>query len=253
MSLIELQRQFFASVAEPDQGASVAWPDALALGLAVYRNAYRARLVDCLRSSFERTWGWIGDDSFDAAACHHLILHPPRSWTLDDAGRGFSDTLAALFPDDPEVEELAWLEWAMQQVFTSADVDVLDRGEFTILSTSFDDGDWANLRIDFVPGVVTRTIRTNCAGILEAIRDESEIPEDILLDEGATIIVWRQGLRSRFRLVDPHEAEAIAKVRGGATFGDLCALMTHLLGEERGIEAAGTMLGRWISLSMIAA
>ena len=94
MSLLELQRRFYTSVTSEGADLETGWPVEIRPGLAVYRHAYRARLIDCLRESFEKTWSWIGDDAFDAAALQHLSEHPPRSWTLDDTARDFTATLA---------------------------------------------------------------------------------------------------------------------------------------------------------------
>jgi hypothetical protein len=77
-------------------------------GLTVYRHAYRAQLVACLRDTFEQTWSWLGDDGFDAAAASHIAARPPSGWTLDAYGEDFPQTLAGLYPDDPEPNWPGW-------------------------------------------------------------------------------------------------------------------------------------------------
>src|SRR3546814_3597676 len=90
--------------------------------MSVYRGNYRSALVEAMRSTYERTEKWVGEAAFRRAAAHHLIAHPPSSWTIDDAGAGFDRTCAELFANDPEVAELAWLEWTMLEAFTAPDV-----------------------------------------------------------------------------------------------------------------------------------
>lgn len=77
MSLAALQREFQTAIVNDCATTAGAREG----GLAIYRNAYRARLLDCMRESYDRTWTWMGDEAFSAAACHHLILHPPGNWT----------------------------------------------------------------------------------------------------------------------------------------------------------------------------
>ena len=110
MSLAELQRDFIDRLlAEP--GAAPAQVAArVAEGFSVYHYAYRSQLVACLKDSYERLWAWLGDDAFEAAARQHIARHPPHSWTLGDYGAGFAQTLAVLYPDDPEVAELGALD-----------------------------------------------------------------------------------------------------------------------------------------------
>ena len=69
--------------------------------------------------------------------------------------------------------------------------------------------------------------------------------------DASTLLLWRKDLRSQFRLLDNLEASALTLMRGGATFEQLCAAMVQRLGEEAGVVAAGTMLGRWMTDALI--
>lgn len=251
MSLTALQDRFLATVTEAEGSTLLDWPADMSDGLQVYRNAYRSRLLDCLRGTFEKSRHWIGDESFDAAAAHHLILHPPASWTLDDLGLGFSDTLAALFPDDPEVEELAWLEWEMQRIFTGPDVPVLAAADFAWRGSAFTEEDWLVLRLTVVPTIVEREVRTECAALWTAIDQETDIPSLSLADADTHLLVWRQDLRSQFRLIGDDEAVGLALMRSAGTFEQLCETLVQSRGDEDGVAAAGAMLGRWVTDGLI--
>ena len=252
MSLAAIQQRFHATVTGVDAAAVLDWPVDMQTGLAVYRSAYRARLLDCLRDGFDKCRKWIGDESFDAAAAHHLILHPPASWTLDDVGRSFSKTLGALFPDDPEVEELAWLEWEMQQSFTSPDTPLLAAADFADRASTFGEDDWLDLRLAFVPSLRTRVVLTDCGALWAAIDQEAEMPPLTLPGDASTLLIWRQDLRSQFRLLDDDEATGLALMQSGATFEDLCAALVRSRGDEGGVAAAGNMLGRWMTDALVA-
>lgn len=252
MTLAVIQHRFLVTVTEA-VGTNIAdWPAAMRDGLIVYRNAYRSRLLDCLRGTFEKSRQWIGNHGFDAAAAHHLILHPPTSWTLDDLGHGFSDTLATLFPDDPEVEELAWLEWEMERLFTGPDVAVLAAADFAARASAFGEEDWLHLRLDFMPNIAMRRVTTDCAALWTAIDAATALPPLGLDGPDRQLIVWRQDLRTRFRLTDADEAAGLALMRGGATFEQLCEALVQSRGDENGVAAAGTMLGRWVTDGLVA-
>lgn len=253
MTLAAIQQRFHATVTGADAAGLLDWPTKMRAGLAVYRTAYRARLLDCLRGAYEKSRKWIGDEGFDAAAAHHLILHPPASWTLDDVGRGFCGTLAALFPDDPEVEELAWLEWEMQQVFISPDAPALVASEFADRALTYSEDDWLDLRLTFVPNLTARTVKSDCAALWTAIDRETDVPSLDLSGDEATLLVWRKQLRSQFRLLDDQEAVGFKLMQEGATFNDLCEAMLRSAGDETGLAAAGNMLGRWMTDALILA
>ena len=240
MSLATLQRAFQAAVVAEDGTAGTSSEPRL----AVYRNAYRARLLECLRSSFDKTWTWIGDQAFAAAACHHVIAHRPHSWTLDDVGHGFDATLAELFPGDPEVAELAWLEWAMQEVFSARDIRVIEPGAFAARTAGYTEADWSVLRLHPIPAIETHAVVTDCVALWTAI-DANEARSDWSLDSRQTALVWRENLRPRCRLIDTAEASSLARIARGASFGALCEELVAELGPQ-GVETAGTFLGRWL-------
>ena len=98
--------------------------------MAVYHHAYRAQLLGTLRDTFEKSWSWMGDEAFDKAAYAHIEAHPPSSWTLTVYGAGFDRSLAELHPNDPEIAELAWLEWHLRRAFDGPDSDQVDPATF---------------------------------------------------------------------------------------------------------------------------
>ncbi|MBO9603669.1 MAG: putative DNA-binding domain-containing protein [Novosphingobium sp.] len=253
MTLAALQTRFHGAITGSGAPDDAGWDEAQRRGLAVYRNAYRMRLVETLRASFEKTWSWIGDDSFDTAAIHHLVAHPPASWTLDEAGRGFADTLVELFSGDPEVAELAALEWDMSQAFIGADAAAASAQDFAVATAAYTDEDWAAMRLDFVPGLAVRPVATDCAAIWHAIADGGPIPSDASLPAPRAVAVWRRGFQPCFRMLDDDEGESFALLRQGATFGSLCEMLIGLHGAEEGVRRAGSFITRWITDEIVAA
>ncbi len=70
--LLHAQDEFFACLLDDGAPLPPGWDARSAAGMAVYRNAYRTRLIDVLRNTFERTARLVGDDAFSQAAAHHL-------------------------------------------------------------------------------------------------------------------------------------------------------------------------------------
>jgi hypothetical protein len=242
MSLLAIQRQFHAGLLDTGTESTCAASSRFERGFGIYRNAYRARLVACLRESYERVWSWIGDEAFDRAAIHHLICHPPHSWTLDDAGAGFADTLAELLPGEPEVAELANLEWQMQLAFKSGDEQPITSARFTELTNGFGEAEWENMRLRMSESAALQPLATNCAEIWQTIDRAEPWTGKIALEKAATILIWRQDLQPRFRVVPCLEADALALALGNATFEEICAAG----GRPDAVPEIGGMLGRWI-------
>ena len=67
-------------------------------GIAVYRRAYRLRLVGCLREDFPVLERVLGPDVFVLLASAYLDAHPPSSPSLGELGAGLPDWLARSAP-----------------------------------------------------------------------------------------------------------------------------------------------------------
>ena len=257
MTLAHQQSAFMAQVLNDEAPLPSGWGARHAAGMSVYRNNYRSSVVEALRSTFERTERWVGADTFGRAAAHHVISHPPSSWTLDEAGRSFNETCKELFAKDREVAELAWLEWKMFESFTAPDTASLDGAGFARATAQFGDEDWANLRLEFILGATSGMVEHDMRAIWNATAKEEFERPVVALNVPSGILIWREGERPTFRMVEPQEVRAFDALSQCASYGEACALLAGESSSQEEMEAAamqaGAMLGRWLQDGLIAA
>lgn len=215
MTLAALQRAFLAEIAADDD-----LPPS-SPGMVIYRNAYRGRLSNALASGFERTRRWIGEEAFEQAAAHYILSHPPHRWTLDLFGEGFPDLLARLFAGNPEVAEIAWLEWQLQQAFAALDTLVLTAQD--LAQASLGENEWAGLRFMPAPGFAARHISCDVTALWPLLRDGAALADPQHLPGPSWLIVWRSGHSPHYRLFEPAEGSALSALAKGASFGDMAA------------------------------
>ena len=244
MSLLGLQRDMRAWLLAEDRHAAMRLGDGVAPGLRVHLNNYRAQLVACLADSFARTRDWIGDEAFDRACALHIERVPPSSWTLDAYPRDFPATLTLLYPDDPEVAELAWIEGALGEAFVAPDASALSAADLA-------DIDWDRAVLAFTPTLDLGALTSNAPAIWSALTEGEVPPPAELLAEPGAILVWRHDHISRFRAIDQVEHQALSWARAGMPFAALCEHMVASWGENDGIARAGAMLGQWIADGLI--
>lgn len=249
-TLAARQADFMASLLDDERPMPKGWGERHAAGLDIYRNNYRTALVEALRSTFERTERLVGPDSFARAAAHHLITHPPSSWTLDLAGEGFAETCAELFANDPEVAELAWLEWAMHCAFVVRDIDPLSAEGFMAAAQNFGEEEWTLLRFDFAPGLTVRPVKHDLKQLWSSLAEEEGDATIAPNPSTLSLVVWRERERPVFLLVPEAEGSALSSMMEGATYGQACDAMLAEVGEEA-VEMAGAMLRRWLTEGMV--
>lgn len=241
MTLLEDQTRFLSEVAADDDVPPSS------LGMEIYRNAYRARLIGALESGFDRTRRWVGEQAFETAAAHYILTQPPHSWTLDEFGAQFPELLAQLFAEDAEVAELAWLEWHLQQAFAALDLPELDAARLG--AAGLDEDGWNNLRFTMAAGFAARAVQHELAELWHGLAPNGAATPDTPPLVPQHLIVWRQSLQPRFRLLDRAEFAVLERLADGATLGEAGqALEAH----QDSAEQFGQWLATWLGEGLFA-
>ena len=204
-----------------------------------------------LADSYARTARLVGAEAFHQAAAHHLIAHPPSAWTIDRAGEGFAETCAELFANDPDVAELASLEWAMQCAFTAADEVPLTHAGFAAATAAFDAADWEHFVPVPIAGTTLRPVTHDLPRLWRSLSEEADQPIVERLESRHWLLVRREGEEAVFALLHDHEGEALKAALHGATFGDICTRLAERFAPEEATAAAGAILNHWLGLGLI--
>lgn len=212
-------------------------PEDLITGrLPIYHHAYRARLAEVLADTYAKTCLYMGSDTFEAHARDYAVAHPPRTRSLNRYGEGLVGTLRAAYPDNPELHELAQLDWDLRTRFDSADVPTLETAAAQASDT------WTTRPGVLHPSALLRAIMTNVVGVWNAIHTDDDVPEAVALPAPATLLVWRKGHQPHFRTLDAAEAAWVQALYAGASVHDACAA---LLGSGLW-QGDPTVLGGWL-------
>lgn len=243
MNLAEFQQTFRHWLVSAADDAACALGNHRA-GLAVYQNNYRAQLVACLEQAFPHLRRWLGDEAFLAASITHIDRHPPRAWTLDAYPEGFYPTLLEVFPHNPDVHELAWIESALNQAFVAADAQPLTLEALATL-------EWDTAVLRLAPSLRCHALTTNADAIWSALWQAQPAPPAQMLEAAGGVLVWRRQFTSRLRQVDAMEFQALAQLQGDGSFAGLCEWLVARLGEEVGVARAGEYLAGWLGSELI--
>jgi hypothetical protein len=244
MKLAKLQHDFRAwlTVASPE--ASLRLDREQRGGLAIYQNNYRAQLVGCLQSSYPLLSAWMGPELFREAAITHIDNRPPHAWTLDAYGADFEETLRALLPHNPDIHELAWIEWSLSESFVAADADAVSSRQLAGV-------DWDHARLHLAPSLRLRAASTHAEALWSALQQGDEAPASQMLGEAGGLITWRRDFTCRLKQIDAIEYAALLSLRDEDRFATLCDALVEHLGEEAGVSRAGALLADWIGSGIV--
>jgi hypothetical protein len=212
--------------------------------LAIYHRAYRARMHEALGEAYERTWTYIGDELFAQLAGAYLDAHPSTFTNLRWFGGDFPAFLARELPEHPYVAELAAFEWTLGLAFDAPDAAEAHIDTLRVLAPQ----DWAALRFDLHPSVNLLPMRYNGAALWQALGEQREPPAPEATDQ--TWLVWRRALQPHFRSLDPFEAQALAALARGATFGEICEAVC---GGVDAVPRIAACLRDWLASGMLRA
>lgn len=240
MSLYALQSDFRVWLETGAEGAAARFAPEAQAGLLVYQNNYRASLMACLEEGFPNTLAWIGTEVFRSVAATLIDARPPDSWSLDHYGAHFPAALAKALPGDAEVAELAILELSLADAFVGRDATALTPDQLPNI-------DWDTAILSFVPTARSVSVSTNVAAIWAALASEIEPPPAETLSAPSTLLVWRNGFVSCFRMLELKEEEVTHLVEKGVAFADICSHWVNAHGQAEGIQAAGIWLAQWVA------
>lgn len=227
--------------------------DRLAAGprLEIYAQAYLARLAGALAEAYPAVRQIAGAARFERLARGYVAAYPSRSASIRWLGREFGDFLGTrgVGPRSRGLAELARWEWSLSLAFDAADATPADERALAGLAP----GDWARLRLRFVPSLQRIDLATNALEWWRAATRGAPRPARWRSAPFVAWVAWRQGLTPSFRSLAPEEARALDAAVSGSTFAELCEGLAAAVGTEDAPLRAATLLKSWIAEGWIAA
>ncbi len=227
--------------------------------LGVYRHAYRARLAEALADNFEILAKAMGDEAFAALADAYITAYPSTHPSIRWFGHRLGEFMAASVQDDgglvphPAFVDLARMDWALRAAFDAADAPAVGREALAGWAPQ----DFAALRMAAHPAVQQVRLQWAVEAAWRVLREhdpdsgtEPELPAPE--EQPHTLLVWRRGLDTLWRSVEPAEAALLQGLAAGESFGELCERAAALEGDEMPpAQRAASVLAQWLDDGLI--
>jgi len=217
--------------------------------LAIYSNAYYARLVEILAKDYAALNYVMGNDEFRRVCLEYIEEFPSKYYSLRWFGQDLGQFLAShkMNGSQPYLAELATFEWAFVEAFDAKDVEVSvieDAKEIPPES-------WADLRMMLHPSVRWVSCSWNCLEMWQSMKNDLAIPVPELLSIKVSYLMWRQGLNTTYRSLGADEAAGLELVSQGANFEKLCNSLAQWLTPEETALRAASLFKTWLADGLI--
>jgi hypothetical protein len=225
--------------------------------LAVYRHAYRARLVAALADNHTVLQRALGDEAFDALGRAYAEACPSTRPSIRWYGDRLADFMAAredLVPH-PALVDIARMDWALRDAFDAADAAAVDLAALAGLAPEH----WAQLRFEPHPSVRLVPLRWAVEGAWRALRehdpasggDEPQLPAPE--PHPHLLLVWRRGLETQWRSLPAAEAALLQAALEGARFDALCEQAARSARDSaEAASVAAASLQQWLQDGLFA-
>jgi len=184
---------------------------------AIYANAYRGRMRAALRDNYPVLAAVIGDEAFATLGEAYLLAHPSSHPSIRWFGDALHDFVTRR-PDHlphPALAELVLMEWGLRHAFDAADQAPMTRDALAACPPEH----WPGLRFALHPTVTMLTLEWGIEPLWHRLSEDPEADCSPPEREPHELLIWRQGLATRFRGVASNEATLLRAMAAGATLG----------------------------------
>lgn len=226
-------------------------------GLSAYRHAYTARLLAALNDNYTVLARAMGDEDFERLGRAYIDAHPSSHPSI----RWFGHELAGFMAeaDDslvghPSLVDFARMDWALRDAFDALDAPLLMPEHLAALPSEA----WAGLVLHFHPSVRRVDLAWAIEPAWRVLRawepgdEQPELPEPT--PHAHTLLVWREELDTRWRSLEPLEANLLRSVAAGRSFECLCdTAALHLGDASAAASRVITLLRQWLDEGLLRA
>ncbi len=205
--------------------------------MAVYAEAYVARMMEALAETYETVRHLLGQEAFVELTENYMHVYPSHSYNLNDVGMAMPEFLAGTrFAEKlPFLMDVAKLERQVANTFHAFEAAAFDPSKLA----GYSEEDWERLRVSFQPSLAVISSKWPILDIWKARTTPLEKIQIDLIDRPQDVLVSRRGLEVVCESLQPLQAELLLSLKRGEALGEVCARLSE--------TAEEAPMGEWFS------
>lgn len=246
--LMDLQNQFqkflLSGKSEIDESIIETETLAVATRLAIYKDAYKLRLIESLTTSFPAVHAYLGTEEFQKLCSSYIDTHPSTYRSIRWYGHALAEYLKHYYTKAYSyVAELADLEWKMTLAFDAADDPALSVNDMAHVPAEA----WAGMQFVLHSSAQRLNYFWNVVPVWQALINDRDLPEWSNTPRVTSWVLWRaQDNLTQYYSLSEEEAWALDAVIQGLSFGELCEGLCQWVAVEEVAMKAASFLKSWI-------
>lgn len=219
--------------------------------IAIYAEAYRLRLIECLQDNYGALHHLLGDEQFDLLCRRYIESHTPHHYSVRWYGDRLSEFAGQTPPysKHPYLAELAEFEWKLMAAFDARDAPASNSETLAVVPAD----SWPHLRFELHPSLQRLQLAWDVVALWKACEEKRDPDTPARTDVAVTWIIWRKELAQRFRSLDDAEAWALDRAQQGDDFAALCEGLCRWKAPNEVAAYAASLLKLWLEDGLITA
>ncbi|GGA25912.1 DNA-binding domain-containing protein [Dyella nitratireducens] len=216
--------------------------------LEIYRHGYRIRLRDALKTEFTGL-GSMAGRRFKTMLDKYIGAHPSEHYNIRWYGAGLAAFLDYAHPwrDQPQLADMARLDWAISVAFDAAD----ETGASVADLSAVPPDAWPALQFSLQRNLHVLDCRCNADAFRRAADHGKPRPRLRRFALARQIMVWRKDTTVHYRRLDEDEWQVLGAAIRGESFTTLCACLAGYHDEATAMPRMVALLQGWLAAGLI--
>lgn len=217
--------------------------------LNIYQDAYRLRLLECLKLDFPNLLTLMGIDAFQPMCQAYILQYPSQHFSIRYFGQFLSIFLKTTQPYAKHgfFSEMAAFEWMQGETLDAPDAQILTSAALTTYPLA----QLPLLCLQFHPSMRTLDCHWDTPTLSSDIEQNQETRTPIQQHSPICWVLWRKGLECMYRSCSPEEAYALLHMKNGMSFSSLCEGLCQYKNEAEVPSIAIQFVLKWLSEGLI--